>query len=88
MSSGSAGMTRNTLETSDRNSSHSPPRYAAATPTMTDSAVATMPTTAASSRVSRMPTSIWESTSWPLWVVPSRWAELGAARDRLGLGFW
>ncbi len=44
ISSGSAGMTRNTLVTSDSTSSHAPPRKAAATPTMTASTVAMTPT--------------------------------------------
>ena len=88
MSSGSAGMTRNTLVISDSTSSHTPPRKAAVTPTITESTVATRPTENASSRVSRIPTSIWDSTSCPLCVVPSRCAPYGACSDRPGEGFW
>jgi len=87
MSSGSAGMTRNTLVSSDSTSSHTPPRKAAVTPTITDSAVATTPTKNASSRVSRIPTRSWDSTSWPVCVVPSRCAPYGACSDRDGSGF-
>ena len=58
------------------------------TPTTTASAVATRPTMTASSRVSRIPVRSWDSTSCPLWVVPSRCAALGAFSDALGEGFW
>ena len=88
MSSGSAGMTRNTLVTSDSSSSHAPPRKAADTPTITARAVATTPTMSPSSRVSRIPTRSWDSTSWPLCVVPSRCALYGACSDSDGKGFW
>src|ERR1700729_2899693 len=81
-------MTRNTLLASDSTSSHRPPKNAADTPTMTASAVATTPTMTASSRVSLMPTKSWDSTSWPLFVVPSRCAASGGCSERLGAGFW
>ena len=58
------------------------------TPTITESTVATRPTKNASSRVSRIPTSSWDSTSWPLCVVPSRCAPYGACSDSAGDGFW
>ena len=88
MSRGSAGITRNTLVTSDSSSSQKPPRKAAVTPTITASAVATTPTMSPSSRVRRIPTRSWDSTSCPLCVVPSRCAALGAFIDAFGLGFW
>ena len=88
MSRGSAGITRNTLVTSDSSSSQKPPRKAAVTPTITASAVATRPTMIPSSRVRRIPTRSWDSTSCPLCVVPSRWAALGAFIDAPGEGFW
>ena len=88
MSRGSAGITRNTLVTSDSSSSQKPPRKAAVTPTITASAVATRPTMIPSSRVRRIPTRSWDSTSCPLCVVPSRCAALGAFIDAPGEGFW
>ena len=88
MSRGSAGITRNTFVASDSNSSHQPPRNPAATPTTIDSTDAMTPTLSASSSVRRMPVSSWASTSWPLWVVPSRCAASGGCSESPNEGFW
>src|SRR5262249_48774450 len=70
----------------DRISSQIPPRNADVTPMMTARAVAIAPTSNARIIDIRIPTSNWDSTSWPEFVVPIRWAPDGA-RDTTA-GFW
>ena len=55
MIKGNVGITRNTSVTNDKLSSAKPPRYAADTPTITESIVESAPTTKAMTSVSRVP---------------------------------
>ena len=69
---GSVGITRKTSVKRLRAWSHSPPRYAADTPTITDTAVAARPAASAMSSDSRVPKTSWEKMSCPIPVVPRR----------------
>src|SRR6476659_6467958 len=72
MMSGNVGMTRKTLVIIDSTSSGRPPRYAAVTPTSTDSTVANRPATNAITSDWRVPYTNWAQMSWPSVVVPNR----------------
>ena len=81
MISGSAGITRNTLEMSERTSSPRPPRKPEVTPTITEMIVARMPATRPTTITPCVPTMSWERMSWPVLVVPSQCAGEGGCNE-------
>ncbi len=78
MASGSAGITRKTLMSSESASSITPPKYPAVSPMTTESAVASKPVAKPTIRVARVPSANCVKTSWPVSVVPSQCAHDGA----------
>src|SRR5262245_36940943 len=80
MISGNVGITRKMLMIIDRTSSPTPRRYAADTPTITDSSVANAPATTAITSDSRVPYTSCAQMSWPSAVVPSQCAPDGDNR--------
>src|SRR4029077_2512231 len=80
ISSGIAGMVRQTLMRKFTTSSTIPPAYAAVIPRIAARAVASKAAAAPSRRERRAPTTTCEKMSLPWSVVPKRWCHDGACR--------
>src|SRR5438309_1137157 len=76
---GSVGSTRKMSVKRFSTWSHTPPMYAAETPTITETTVAPRPAPSAITRDSRVLQTSWEKMSWPVPVVPSRCVRVGCS---------
>ncbi len=90
ISSGSPGMTRKTLLTSEEALSQNPPRNAPPTPKNIDRTTVIAPASTPMTTDPVVPATTWPNTSWPMLVVPNQCSALGGwsptGLDWLGLG--